>query len=173
MERGSVDVSYVHRYLGDAVFVYEPADCLAALQCARDHHGLAVLVLDDLACDRVALSLRTALLTYVECDRIGTACRCRVEVVVHGDKEVACSYICGSCLSSTLCVASRAEVRHAVRVSHLLRKSLVFACTAYRKVLSLRFLSSGLIAVAWNFKLVIYALRKLSCELCALLKGNS
>ena len=173
MKRSCIYVCYVHRYLCDAVLVYEPADCLAALQRARNHHGVAVLVLDDLACDRIAFSLRASLLAYVERYCIGAAGRCRVEVVVHGNEEVAGSDVSGSCLRSTFGVMSRAEVWLTLRVAHLLRKSFVFTCAAYGKILSLRLLRSRFIAVAWHLKFAENALSQLSCQFSAFFECDS
>ena len=173
MERSSVDISYVHRHLCDAVFIYEPADCLAAFQSARNHHVLSVLVLHDLSCDRVALSLRTTFLAYIECDCVGTAGRSRVEVVVHGDEEVACADIGGTGLSCTLSVVSGTEVRHAVWVAHLLGKSLVFTGTADSEILALRLLCGSLVAVAWDFEFVVDALGELSCKFCTFLQSHA
>ena len=58
MEWGSVDVSYVHGYLGYAVFLNEPADSLASLESAGNHHGLSVY------CHR------TTFFAYLKCDGI-------------------------------------------------------------------------------------------------------
>ena len=173
MERGSVYVGDIHRHLGYAVFIYEPADCLATFQRTRNHHVLTVLILHDLASDRVALSLRTAFFAYIECNRVGTACRCRVEVVVDGDQEVARSYIGGTSLSRTLGIFPRPEIRLTVRVTHLLRKRLILTCTAYGQVLSLRLLSCSFIAVARNLKLIVDTLCELACKFGTLLKGNA
>ncbi len=93
MQRSDVDVSDVHRNLGDPVFLYEPADCLAALQRAGDHHGLAVSVFHDFAGNRVALPFRTAFLAHVKGHGIGPAGRSRVEVEIHGDQEIARAHI--------------------------------------------------------------------------------
>ena len=68
---------------------------------------------------------------------------------------------------------SRAEIRHALRIAHLLRKCLVFACAAYCKILALRFLCGRLVAVAWDFELVIYALCKLSGKFSTFVQGDS
>ena len=73
VKRGRVYICDVHRNLCDSVFIDEPAYGLAAFQCTRNHHRPAVLVLHDLACDRIAFPLRTAFLTHVECDGICTA----------------------------------------------------------------------------------------------------
>ena len=173
MQRSGVDVSNVHGHLSDAILIDEPADRLAALQGAWDHDCLAVLVLHDLSCDRVALSLRASLLAHVERDCVRAAGRCCVEVIVHGDEEIACAYVGRTGLRCALGVGAWTEVRLACGVSHLLWKSLVLAGTAYRKVLALRPLGCSLIAVAWDLQFIKNALRQLSCQFSALLERNA
>jgi excinuclease UvrABC ATPase subunit len=76
-------------------------------------------------------------------------------------------------LRSTFGVMSRAEVWLTFRVAHLLRKSFVFTCAAYGKILSLRLLRSRFIAVAWHLKFAENALSQLSCQFSAFFECDS
>ena len=173
MKRSRIDVGNVHGNLCDSILVDEPSDGFASLQCTRNHYGLAVLVLYGLAGDRIPFSLRSSFLAHIECNSIGTAGRGRVEVVIDSNEEIAGAYVCCSGKSCAFCIMSRSEIRLALRVAHLFRQGFIFACTADCKVLSLRLLRGGFIAVAWDFKFIIYAFRKHPCQFRALFEGNA
>ena len=74
MQGSDIDISDVHRYLGNTVFIYEPAYCLATLESAGNHDGLAVFILYNLSGNRIAFSLGTPFFPYVKCDCIGASC---------------------------------------------------------------------------------------------------
>ena len=67
---------------------------------------------------------------------------------------------------------SRAEIRHTLRIAHLLRKCLILTSAAYCKILALRFLCGRFVAVAWNLKLVVDALCEFSCKLGTFSQGD-
>ena len=90
VHRRDRDVGQVHRDLGDAVLLDEPADALDALQRCRG--STPALPSSSRTISPVSgspLALDAPLLAHVEGDRVGAARRGRVQVDVVGDQEVA------------------------------------------------------------------------------------
>ena len=173
VQRSLVDIGDVHRHLCDAIFLDKPADGLGALQGAGQHDDVALLVALGLAGDGIALTLRTSFFAHVKCDGVGTSGRSGIQIIVHGDEEVACADSCTSCTGHTLVVRTCAKVGSLVLVAHLVGQGLIFACTAHGKVLALRFQGSSLIAIARNGQFVGNAFCQFACQFSTLLKGDT
>ena len=166
-------IRYVHGYLCNAVFVYVPADSLAALERSRLPHVVSVFILEYLARKASALAHLPSLFPYVKCHGHSPSCRCCIQIIVNGHKEIPCSNVDGTALCNHIRICSRAKVRHPGRVYNLLRQSLVLSGTAYCKVLPFRFESGGLVAVARYLLLVKDSLCQGPGQLGTFLKSNS
>ncbi len=96
MKGSGIYVRYVHGYLGNAVFVYVPADCLGAFEGAGN--------------PAISAGILSAFFTDVEGNCHGAAGAGGVEVEVHGHKEAPGAHVCGTGL---LCngVPLAAEIR--------------------------------------------------------------
>ena len=162
MERRRLDIRDIHGNLCNAVFVYIPTDCLAALERSGNPDLLAVFILEQLAGQRTALAGLATLLADVEGDGHGAAGGGGVEVVVDRYQEVAGAHVGGAAAGSDLVPALRREIRPALGIGNLFRKGLVFAGAADRQILPLRLVGSGLVAVAGDPQFNKKALRKLS-----------
>ena len=173
MERRNGNIGDIHRNLGDLVLVDEPADRLGSLQRTGLHDGLAVLVLQGFAYGRIAFAYRTALFAHVERDGVGATRRSGVQVVVHGDQEVACTYGGGTRACYALVEGTVAEIGSFAFVIHLLGQRLVLTGTAYGQVAALRRKGSRLVAIGRHMQLVGDALGQLTGQLGALLERNT
>ena len=173
VERRNGNIGDIHRNLGDLVLVDEPADRLGSLQRTGLHDGLAVLVLQGFAYGRIAFAYRTALFAHVERDGVGATRRSGVQVVVHGDQEVACTYGGGTRACYALVEGTVAEIGSFAFVIHLLGQRLVLTGTTYGQVAALRRKGSRLVAIGRHMQLVGDALGQLTGQLGALLERNT
>ena len=173
MQRGGFDVGDIHRHLGDAIFVNIPSDGLAALQGAFLPDILAVLVLEDLACQGTAFALLAAFLTHVEGNRHSPAGGCGVEVVVDSHEEVPGSHVDCAAPGDGLVVSVRSEIRLAGRIGYLLRQGFIFPGPADGEVLPFRLERCRFITVARDAQVFIDALGKASGEFRAFLEGDA
>ena len=155
MKRDCAYVGNVHRYLGDAVFVYVPTNCLATFKGSGNPYLVAVGVLQKLAGKGASFACLAAFFAYVKGNGHCAAGRGSIQVVIYCNKKVACAYIGGSGLCYDLVILCRAEVRLLCGVCNLVWQGLVFPGTAYSQVLALRFECCGLIAVAGDAKLFV------------------
>ena len=121
MHRRHGEIGQIDRDLGDAIFLDEPPDRLHGLQTARDGHGRAGGVFDDLA---LRVLLRPAGLADVKGHGVGAPGRGGVEVDVVGDQEVARPDDRGAASGVK---GRRAEVGFPLRQQDLLGEALVFA----------------------------------------------
>ena len=121
MQRSYVHIRNVHGNLGDTVFLYEPADCLASFERSRDPYGLARLVLDDFSGQASSFTCRTALLPHIESHRHRTTRGSGVEVEIHGNQEIPGADIAGTGLRHSLSIGIRAEIRFSFRVNDFFR----------------------------------------------------
>ena len=163
MEGRRLDVGDVHRHLGDAVFVDVPADGLAAFQRSGDPELVAALVLEELAGQGAALTGLAALFADVEGHGHGTAGRCRIEVVIDGDKEVTGTDVCRAGLGGHF-VPFPAEIGPAGGIAHLFLQGLILPCPADGEIAALGRESRGLVAVSRDAQLSKKALRQLACQ---------
>ncbi len=159
-----VNISDVHRYLCDAVFVNEPSDGLASLQCPGYPYRVSVLVLQRLPGEGTSLSCNTAFLPDVKRDSHCSSSRSGIEVEIYGNQEVPCSDIARSGSGHGLIVFVRTEVGLPLRILYLFGEGLIFSASADGEVLSFRFESAGFIAIAWDAQLFIHAFGKVSSE---------
>ena len=166
-------VRYVHGYLGNTIFVYVPADSLAALKRSRLPHVVSVFILEHLSRKASALTHLPSLLPYVKGHGHSPSCRSCIKVIVYCDKEIPCSNVDGAALCNHICICSRSEVRHSGRVHNLLRQSLILTGTANCEVLPLRLERGGLIAVARYLLLFKDSLCQSPGQFCTLLQGNA
>ena len=150
MQRSHIDIRDVHRHLCDAVFIDKPADGFCSLQSTGLHNDLTVLIQFLLSCNRISLTYRSALLPDIKCDGIGTTGGSTVQVIVHCNKEVACtdSSTTGTC--HLLVKRTCSEIRSLFLVVHSFCKSFILSLSAYCKILSFRLQSCCLIAITWN-----------------------
>ena len=173
VQRRHVDVGDVHRHLSDLVLVDVPADGLGALEGTGLHHVVAILVLNDLAGDGIALAHGAALLAHVKCDGIGPTGRGGVQVVVHSDEEVAGTYCGAARTGHALVKGAVAEVGTLLGVTHLLGQSLILASAAHGQVLAAGLHGSSLIAVAGDIVFAGNALGQFVGQFGTLLKGDA
>ena len=160
MQRRDVDVGHVHRHLRDAVFVDVPSDGLGALQRSGLHDGVSVLVFLGFTGDGMALAHGTPFLTHVEGDGIGAARGSGVQVVVHGDEEVArTDGRTARALPAFLrSLARRHEVGLLAGCFQPLGQTLILSLTADSKVLPLGGEGGSLVAIAGDACLLGHSL---------------
>ena len=173
MQRSYINISDIHRHLSNAVFVNIPTYGLRTLQCAWLHDRCAVSIEELLACDRIALTHRTSLLSNVECDGIGATCRSGVKVEVDGNEEVTCSDNGATGTCHLLVERTSAEIWSLSIVVDALGNALILALATNGKVLTLRCERCSLVAIARDVKFVGNALSELARNLSTLFKGNS
>ena len=173
VQRRDGDVRDVHRHLGDAVLLDEPADRLRRLQRAGLHDRLAVLVLEGLAHGRTALAHGTALLTHVERNGVGAARGGGVEVVVHGDQEVAGTDGRSARAGHTLVERAGTEVGRLLLARHAFGQRLIFALAADGQVAALRREGRSLVAVGRHAQLAGDALGQLAGQGGALFERDA
>ena len=150
-----------------------PAYCLAALECARNHHGIALCILYDLARQRIALPLRAALLPNVKGNGVGASGGGGVQVEIDSNQEVPGADIDGSALRDGVIVLLRSEVRMSGRIRHFLGEGFIFAGAADRKILALRLERRRFITITRNPLLLGNSFGELSGQLCAFFKSDS
>ena len=173
MQRSHVHIRNVHGNLGDTVFLYEPADCLAPFESSRDPYGLACLVLDDFSGQASSFTCRTALLPHVESHRHRTTRGSGVEVEIHGNQEIPGADIAGTGLRNSLRICLRPEIRLSFRVNDFFRQGFIFSRTTYCKVLSFRLVGRSLITVARDAEFIVDALGKSSGKLSAFFESDA
>ena len=137
MQRSDVEVGHVHRYLCNTVFVDKPSNGFGAFQRSWLHDGIAFCVFKDFTCQGSSFTFWAPLLSYVKRNGIGATCAGCVEVEVNGYQEVACSHYGTTCSCYSLVKRTRTEIGLSLGISQLIGYCLVFASSAYGKVLSL------------------------------------
>ncbi len=153
MERSLADIRNIHGHLGNAVFIYEPADGLGPRQSSGNHDRLAVLIHQRLAGQFTAFTGRAPFFPDVKSNGIGAARTGGVEIEVDRNEEVTCTH--GSCTRTChLAVkSSGAIIRSFSRIIHAGRKPLILTPATDSQVLTLLFQRGSLISITGNFKL--------------------
>ena len=157
MDGSDVDIGHIHGYLSNTIFLYIPADSLAALQGTGNPDHIAVLILHHLSGDRVALSLLAALLADVEGHGVGTAGGGGVEVIVDGHEEIPGAHCSSTCTCGKVVDNGRTEIG-LLPVGESLGQALVLACAAYGQIPACLGIGSALIAEYRDSQLLAYPL---------------
>ncbi len=125
-----------------------------------NHNGVAVLVFYLFSCHLAAFTHGATLFAHVESDGVGTAGRGGVEVIVHGNEEVAGSYCCGMPVRATPSSNGRLP-KSGLSLRPSFRGGLIFAGTAHGEVFAFGGECGSLIAIGRDAKFVSHSL----CEL--------
>ena len=171
MQRCSLDIGDVHRYLSYLVLFDIPTNCLTALQCAGDKYLLTVFVEHYLTCDGVAFAFRTTFFAYIESNGIGTACRCSIEVIVYGNQEISCTASGSTCLSYSVVENFRSEVG-VIALFETFFQSFVFASATNGKVFAFGFDSRRLVGKYGYSELVADTFAEFTGKLCRLFESD-
>ena len=173
MQGCHVEIGHVHRHLGNTIFIDKPANGLRGLQRTRLHNGLAISILQGLSSKESTFTNRTAFFAHIEGDGVGTTGAGGVQVIVHGNEEVAGTHGRTTRAGHTFVEGACTKVGSLLGHSKLFGQSLILACTANSQILSLRLEGCSLIAIAGYASFVGQPLSKLARQLGTLLEGDA
>ena len=172
MQRGSFDIRNIHTHLRNAILIDKPTNGFRAFERAGNPYFIALLVFEHFTRKRIILPCLTTFLAHIEGNGHRATSRSGIEVEVHGNQEIASTYVGGSYLSYILIESVRAKVRTAFRITYLLRQSLVFALPANGQILAFGGESRSFIAVARHTLLLPHAFGKRASKRSALFQTD-